>query len=59
MSQPPKKQPERSVETHVYMTPAIKKQLERVAKKQHRSVTGQIMYYVQRGISQDEAPFHE
>lgn len=55
MSQPPKKQPERSVETHVYMTPAVKRQLEKAALNDCRSVNGQILHYIQRGIVQDQA----
>jgi hypothetical protein len=53
MTQAPKKQPERSAETHIYMTPALKKQLQRAAEKACRSVNGQILHYVQRGIEQD------
>lgn len=53
MPQPPKKDPKRSVETHVYMTPALKKDLEKFAAVHCRSVNGQILHYVQRGVSQD------
>jgi hypothetical protein len=56
MSQPPKKQPKRSVETHIYMTPALKRQLEQAAERGCRSVNGQILHYVQRGIEQDARP---
>ena len=53
MPNAPKRQPKRSVETHVYMTPALKKQLENAAENACRSVNGQILHYVQRGIEQD------
>lgn len=56
MTQQPKKQPKRSAQTHIYMTPAMKRQLERFAEKDCRSVNGQILHYVQRGIEQDEGP---
>lgn len=55
MTQPPKKDHKRSVEAHIYMTPALKKQLERMAERSCRSVNGQMLYYLQRGIEQDEA----
>ena len=55
MTRPPKKQPERNVEAHVYMTPAMKTQIERAAAKACRSVNGQILYYVQLGLSQETA----
>lgn len=52
--QPPKKQPERSVEAHIYMTPKMKKRLEKLATKAMRSMNGQILYYLDRGLGQDE-----
>jgi len=46
--------PKKSVETHVYMTPEIKKRLEHFAKLNHRSVNGQIMHYIQSGVEHDD-----
>ena len=54
MTQPPKRQPERSVEAHIYITPALKKRLKKYAELNHRSVNGQILHYVQSGIDHDE-----
>ena len=53
MPNAPKKQPKRSVETHIYMTPALKRQLEHSAERDCRSVNGQILHYVQAGIERD------
>lgn len=55
MSQLPKKQPERNVEAHIYMTPSDKALLEKYAQKACRSVNGQILYYIQHGIMHDKA----
>lgn len=51
----PKKTPERSVESHIYMTPQTKALLERFAQKSCRSVNGQILYYIQEGLRADQA----
>lgn len=55
MTQAPKKQPNRTIEAHIYMTPTMKAQLERAAAKACRSVNGQILYYVQAGLAQEGA----
>jgi hypothetical protein len=53
MSDTRDKTPERPVETHIYMTLAMKRLVKKAAAKAHRSVNGQIMYYVERGVEQD------
>lgn len=55
MSQAAKKTTKRSVQTHIYMTQALKRTLEQVAEKACRSVNSQILHYVQRGIEEDGA----
>lgn len=57
--QPSKKAPAKSVETHVYMTPAMKAKIRRVAKRNCRSVTGQIQHYLERALADDEALVRE
>ncbi len=47
------KSPDKSVETHVYMPLAMKRLLKKAASQAHRSVNGQILHYVQRGIEED------
>ena len=56
MTSPPRKDAKRSVETHIYMTPIMKRHLEQLAAQSHRSVNGQILFYIQRGIEQDDRP---
>jgi hypothetical protein len=53
MSSKPRKDVERSVEAHIYMTPAQKRRLEQSAARDHRSINGQILYYVERALQQE------
>lgn len=53
MTSKPTKDSSRSQEAHIYMTPAMKKDLARLARQSHRSVNGQILHYVQRGLTED------
>jgi hypothetical protein len=51
MTSKPRREPDRKWETHVYMTEAEKKALERVARQESRSVNGQIMHFIRQGLA--------
>lgn len=51
----PPKNPEPKIQAHIFMTAAIKAQIERNAQKACRSVNGQIVFYIQQGVEQDRA----
>lgn len=42
-------------DTHIYLDFEIRKQLEAIAKREARSLTGQITVFIRQGISQDQA----
>ena len=41
-------------ETHIYLPAKEKQAVQRRAKEESRSVTGQILHYIKRGIKADE-----
>ncbi len=55
MMQPPKGDPSRTHEAHIYMTEKEYTSLKRRAKAECRSINGQVMFYIQRGLNQDAA----
>lgn len=54
MGYPPRKDPKRSVEAHVYMTPTMHRRLKHEAEFAHRSLTAQILYFVQKGLEREK-----
>ena len=53
MGQPPRKK-ERAAQLHIYMPPALKVRLQKAADRDHRSLNMQMLYYIERGVDQDD-----
>jgi hypothetical protein len=53
MTSKPRRQKDRTEETHVYMTKDEKKALQVQAFKESRSVNGQILHYIRSGLEGD------
>jgi hypothetical protein len=49
-----KKTAAKTVEIHVYLTPELKSRIEEWADKCHRSVNGQVLHYIERGMFADD-----
>ena len=50
----PRRDTKQKFETHVYLTAKEKQAVQHRAKEESRSVTGQILHYIKRGIHADE-----
>lgn len=53
MTSKPRRDKARTEEAHVYMTKAEKTALQKAADRDSRSVNGQILHYIRRGLEQD------
>ena len=51
MTSAPRKEPNRSAETHVYMTPNDRAALEEWAREECRSVNGQILHIIREALA--------
>ena len=54
MTTKPRRDTKQKFETHVYLTAKEKQAVQHRAKEESRSVTGQILHYIKRGIHADE-----
>lgn len=53
MTSKPRRDKARTVEVHVYLTEKDKAALQRQADKESRSVNGQVLHYIRRGLAED------
>lgn len=53
MTSKPRKDTRRTREAHIYMTDGEHAALQKVAKEESRSVNGQILHYIKRGLEAD------
>ncbi len=53
MTSKPRKQPDRIKQTHIYLAEEDYSALKQRADKEARSVNGQVLYYIRRGLEQD------
>jgi hypothetical protein len=51
MTSKPQKDKDRKWETHIYLTESDHKMVEQIAKEECRSVNGQILHFIKRGLS--------
>jgi hypothetical protein len=53
MTSKPRKDDRRTREAHIYMTEGEYNSLQKISKQECRSVNGQILVYIKRGLEQD------